>query len=217
MKYLILICGVLTALSLTAQDQTTIETLEDDVLYRGYTNKVTIQVSKDEDRTTELHGENVSITRDKASNTYIVKPMKGKTATLSVQAVEGKTVETLYTKTYHFRNLPDPDVYWGESKSGGTGNITSKKLSIRYHESVNLPNDFRIVGWEIQSDSKVIQGVGNDMSSAESFLKTVEDGTVLQLIVKILSPDGITRMKAAQWEVQSWKDEEKLNPLKFDR
>ncbi|MFK7786968.1 MAG: hypothetical protein AB8B56_17740 [Crocinitomicaceae bacterium] len=216
MKYLILACSVLAALSSTAQGNTTIETIEDDVLYRGYQNTVTLQIDKNEDRTTRLISVGAAI-YSKGSNKYIVKPSVVKLVTLHVLAVEGESEDTLYSKTYDVKNLPAPDMYWGESKSGGTGNITSKKLSIHYPEGINLPNDFHITSWEIQTKDKVIKGMGNDLSSAKESLKTVKSGTILPFKVKVLGSDGITRMVVAQWEVQSWEDEEKLNPLKFDR
>lgn len=217
MKYLILACGVMTALSSTAQDNTTIEATTGDVLYRGYQNKVSLQASKEEDRATSLHSSGAALYRDKASNAYIVKPSNVKTVTLYAVALEGDSFDTLYSRKYDVKNLPVPDVYWGESKSGGTGNITSEKLSIRYQEGINLPNDFRIVSWEIQLKDEVVKGMGNDMSSAQSFLKQIEDVTVLPFIVKVLGSDGITRMVSAQWEVHAWKEDQKLNPLKFDK
>jgi len=200
MKLALLALGISTTFACSAQNGTTIESLSGDVLYRGYMNKVTIVVDKNEDRKTHLNGRNASMTHDTEPNTYIVKPMNGTTTTLYALAMEGsKVVDTLCSKIYIVNNLPVPDLYWGDQKSGGTADLSAKILSLRYPEEVSLPNDFKIVKWEIALDDEILKGFGNDVSSVESVLKQVQTGTVLKIVVTVQCADGISRMIYGNW------------------
>jgi hypothetical protein len=190
----------MATLSVAAQENATIKS--DDVLYRGFANKVTIHEGNHPNGDLRLTGTNVSIKKATNSDGFIVKPSnKTLSATLYLISVDGAQIDTLSSMNYPIKLLPVPDLYWGEAKSGSIGDITSKKLSFRYSEGVNLPNDFKIVSWEISSNDEVHRGFGNDVSSAQEFLQSVESGTTLSFLVTVLGSDGIKRKVAAQWEV----------------
>jgi len=127
MKYLILIPSLIAAMSCLAQsDNATIESLGDDILYRGYENKVTVRVNKNNSNEIKLIGANVVMKNGTNPNEYIVKPgNEGSIVTLHVLSVNSGHNDTLTSVNYRIYNLPVPDVYWGYSKSGGMGNITS--------------------------------------------------------------------------------------------
>lgn len=219
MKYLALSFGLIATLSCAAQkNDVALECIGDDILYRGYQNKVTVKAENIDIRKIRLIGANVTMKNGHSPNEYIVKPMnQGPISTLHVVTVEGANIDTLTSVNYRIHNLPYPSIHWGGLKSGGIGNITAQKLSIEYPEGVELPNNFKIVSWEITANDEVVSGNGNDVSTAEEFLKKIESGTTLLFIIKVLSADGITRLASAQWEVHSWDEETGMNPLKFDR
>ena len=132
MKITLLTLGIIASFGCSAQKgSSTIECLGDDVLYRGYLNKVTLNIDRNEDRHVELHGTDVYIAGHQEDNTFVVKPVgSAKIATLHILAVEGDKMDTLTTVNYRVMNLPVPDVYWGGVKSGGIAERENTQLFV---------------------------------------------------------------------------------------
>ncbi|MDG1334135.1 MAG: GldM family protein [Crocinitomicaceae bacterium] len=219
MKYLATIAGLMIGVTSLAQNEVAaVELPEHNILYRGFTNKISPAVTNNDGQEVRLIGTNSTVEKVKGEESYIVKiKTREKIETLHVVLYDGANADTVESINYQVANLPAPYVYWGGLRSGGIGNITAKELSIGYPEEVQLENNFEVKSWKIISPDAIIEGDGNNISSAEEFLKKIESGTTLLFTVKVLGEDGITRMKRAQWEVQSWEEESKMNPLKFKR
>jgi hypothetical protein len=200
MKYLVLTCSLMAALSVAAQENTTIETIGDKVLYRGYANKVTVNSDK-KGAEIRLTGTNVKIQKTSEPSEYVVKTGNGSIATLHVLAAKGADVDTLKSISYEVKVLPVPSVYWGDAKSGEAADLSSRKLSIKYDEGVPFPNDFGIVSWEISSNDQQARGTGDDISSVEKILEGLDDGTVLNFHLLVMGQDGIKRKVVAQWTI----------------
>ena len=219
MKCLVIIVSLMFGINSWGQNPVAaVQLSEYNILYRGYENKVIPVVTNNSGKEVRLVGTTSTVEKVENEDYFIVKLTgRGKTEVLHVLLYDGKKTDTVQSIRYRVQNLPAPEIYWGGLRSGGIGNITAKRLSIDYPEGVQLRNDFRIISWEITVKGEVIKGNGDKLTSAEDFLKKIENGTILLFKVKVLSPDGITRIMSAQWEVQSWKEEVKMNPLGFDR
>lgn len=216
MKQAIFVLALIFGSNCSAQEPVAaIESPEFPVLYRGYENKVVPAVTNNDGRVVQLSGEGVKI--EAVENGFIVKPGSSKRVTLHVLLSDGVTADTIRSIEYRVGNLPVADVYWGEMKNGGIANIRSTDLSIKYSVWVPFENDHRILAWEVKIGEKTISGNGSSLTPAEAFLKNVPSGTILIFAIKTLSPDGITRLRSAQWQVNSWQDEINANPLDFDR
>lgn len=216
MKRAVLFLVLLFGLNCSAQVPVgAIDSPELPILFRGYANNVVPKVTNVDGRLVQLTGEGVKIER--LGNGFIVKPGSIKRVTLHVLLGEGSTADTIQSTEYRVANLPVPDIYWGESKNGGVANIRSTDLSIQYPFEVPFENDHRITSWEVQIGDKTIRGNGSSLASAEPLLKKVPSGTILIFAIKTISPDGISRLHSAQWQVNSWEEEIDANPVGIDR
>ena len=178
-----------------------IELTDLNVLYRGYPNKVEASGSGYE--STSLSGSNVSIS--KSGTGYIVKPGKGKSATLSVTGRNADGASKVLKKgNYRVSNLPDPTLYWGSAKSGAKGSKGSRLLQAKYSPEIPLKANFTIVSWTCYAPGlkgKPPAGVGGNIGAAGPLIKAVKPGSGVSFTCKVRGPDGITRQIGGGWSI----------------
>ena len=172
------------------------------VLYRGYPNKVKAVASGYDQ--TNLSGSGVSLS--KSGEFWIASPGKGREATLTVSgknSITGKS-ETLVTQTFRVSNLPDPELYWGASKSGDKGNRNETKLFAKYPPEIPLSATFNIVSWECTipgAPGAPPRGTGSNIANATSLIKQAKPGMTVSFTCKVVGPDGIQRNKAGAFKI----------------
>lgn len=219
MNYLILFIGLTIGSICSAQEPVAaIEISEHNLLYRGYPNKIVAAVTNNEGKKVRLIGSNVTIEKYNDldnSNTYIVNPGQGRSASLSILLVDSLSIDTIRTIKYRVLNLPDPVMYWGGVKNGHKGNIRTKVFFAKYPPEIPLNAKFRVVSWEVAFEGDTISGEGSNISSAEELLKKIPSGTTLTFEFAIVGPDGIIRIKKGQWKVIAWDEEKEEKFTKY--
>lgn len=154
---------------------------------------------------TILGGTGVSIT--KSANAYIVKPTgSGREATLSVSGKSTATGKTANLKTVKYRvsNLPDPELYWGATKSGEKGNRNETKLFAKYPPEIPLNAVFNIVDWECTipgAPGAPPRGTGGNIGAATALIKQAKPGMNVSFICTVIGPDGIRRKKGGTFKL----------------
>jgi len=178
-----------------------IELTDLNVLYRGYPNNVEITASGYP--TSSLTGSNASVS--KSGKGYVVKPGKGKSASLSVFGVDkdGNKVK-LKTTQYRVSNLPDPTLYWGAAKSGTKGSKSSRLLQAKYSPEIPLKASFTIIKWTCYAPGlkgAPPSGPGGNLGSAGPLINAVKPGTGLSFNATVRGPDGIARQIGGSWSL----------------
>lgn len=180
-----------------------IELPEMNVLYRGYNNKAEATASGYDQ--TILSGSGASVT--KSGDGYIVVPQgRGREAFLTVSGKNTATGQTTQLKkvTYRCVNLPDPELYWGGSKSGEKGNRRETKLFAKYPPEIPLAAEFRIIDWECTipgAPGAPPRGQGGNVSSASSLILQARPGMMVSFLCTVVGPDGIQRKKAGAFKL----------------
>ncbi|MFK7783472.1 MAG: hypothetical protein AB8B56_00075 [Crocinitomicaceae bacterium] len=208
MKLLLLI--IFSSFQCLAQEPSgAIELPEHNILYRGYPNKVIPAATNNLNREVILFGSpNVTIIKQPDSETYIVKPGKGKVASLYIGLVNGDSTDTIRTVRYRVVNLPDPTLYWSGIKDGAKANIRSKKLFAKYPPSIPLNATFNILDWEILHNGERTHGKGSNLSSAEDLFKEIKEETEILITTTVVGPDGVQRKITGVWKVKPWGETE---------
>lgn len=169
-----------------------IELPELNVLYRGYSNKVRATASGFEQ--TELTASGASLT--KTGDEYKVVPGgSGKTVQLTVigKSSDGKRV-ILKRMDYRVLNLPDPTLFWGASKNGGRIPAGDFRLFAKYGNEIPLNAKFDLISWELSNGDRSLKGNGNDLTSAQQFIRAVPVGKQITVVTWIRDPTGVRRM-----------------------
>ena len=180
-----------------------IELPEMNVLYRGYNNKAEATASGYDQ--TILSGSGASVT--KSGDGYIVVPQgRGREAFLTVSGKNTATGQTTQLKKVSYRcvNLPDPELYWGGSKSGEKGNRRETKLFAKYPPEIPLAAEFRIIDWECTipgAPGAPPRGTGGNVSSASSLILQARPGMMVSFLCTVVGPDGIQRKKAGAFKL----------------
>ena len=178
-----------------------IELTDLNVLYRGYPNAV--EASGSGYQTTSLSGSNVSIS--KSGKGYIVKPGKGKSATLSVTGKNADGASKVLKKgNYRVSNLPDPTLYWGAAKSGAKGSKSSRLLQAKYSPEIPLKANFTLVSWTCFAPGlkgKPPTGAGGNIGGAGPLINALKPGSGISFTCKVRGPDGITRQIGGGWSL----------------
>ena len=188
----------------TIDSEVTIITSELNVLYRGYPNIVIPSVANFHGLPVSLIGSGCTVSKKAGVEGYIVKPAgRGDTVTLVAVVHQGDSTILLRREMYRAVNLPFPDIYWGNSRSGrGLGlDLNSRTLSVKISEPISLKDPFSIVSWTINYSGNSISGLGDDLSNAESLIKQFESGTTLTIHAMVKGPDGITRGLLGVWVI----------------
>lgn len=182
--------------------QGAIELPELNVLYRGYANKVEATASGYDK--TVLSGTGVSIS---GSGPYVVKPTgRGREAYLTVSGKNTATGKTASLKKVKYRvsNLPDPELYWGASKSGSKGNRRETKLFAKYPPEIPLNAKFKIINWECTipgAPGAPPRGSGGNIGAASSLIMQARPGMTVSFICTVVGPDGVQRKRAGAFKI----------------
>lgn len=178
-----------------------IELVELNVLYRGYPNKV--EASGSGYQTTSLSGSNVSIS--KSGKGYIVKPGKGRSATLSVTGKNADGASKVLKKgDYRVSNLPDPTLYWGSAKSGAKGSKGSRLLQAKYPPEIPLKANFTVVRWTCYAPGlkgAPPSGAGGNIAGAGPLINALKPGSGISFTCTVRGPDGIGRQVGGGWSL----------------
>ncbi|XOV68252.1 MAG: GldM family protein [Fluviicola sp.] len=174
------------------------------VLYRGYNNKILVNVPEGSERSVndiELQGINYSAVKANKPGGFIVKPGKGTTTTLTLHTMDGDTLKEIYRAEYVVRNLPDPILFWGASKSGVKGSRSSRILLAKYTPEIPLEANFKVTSWTLTANGEQASGTGGNLSQAGPIIKKAEPGSQVAITAVVVGPDGIARSVGGAWEL----------------
>lgn len=204
MKTIISLFSLVLCMNTFSQSpQASIESGEVHFLFRGFENKVWPAISNNEGRTIGLTGENVSIQKAEKGDYFVVKPTGNvKEVTLNIVLIDGSQVDVIKSLNYQVMNLPDPDLYLGRVKNGGSVDLSSFEVNLKYPVFTPLRNDFQILSWEAQLPGNTILGHGNNLSEAKKSLEKLPDGSTFTILARIQCSDGIARLKSASWIIR---------------
>ncbi|MNY08692.1 hypothetical protein D3C86_1415600 [compost metagenome] len=168
------------------------------VLYKGYDNLVE-GVASGYDQTF-LSGAGVSLS--KSGTQHIARvTTSAKTASIDIYGINSVSKKKVKLGSYSFRvmTLPDPEFYFGAAEEGGKISSQEKRLFARYKNSP-LDAVFVIKNWEVSTNNapRPERGVGNVISDdASRLLRQGRPGTIVNVKMDYIGPDGILRKKIA--------------------
>ena len=188
---------------LIMKPQGTVSLPELNVLYIGYDNKVDA-VASGYDQTALSSSGNLRLTKN--AKGWIGKPSGGKTCTISVSGKSSITNKSVNLGTFTFRvsRLPDPELYWGGTKSGEKANKSETKLFAKYPPEIPLNAQFRIVSWECAVPGalgKAPTGTGGDISAAGNLIRAAKPGMNVSFMCNVVGPDGVQRKKGGVFKL----------------
>ena len=189
------------SLSFGQESSVAIESIEGNVLFRGYANKIRINSHPEEGCHYTLSGSNVSIT--KSGDHYIVKPARGKTAYLMVsERRKNGSVVQLRKKEFQIANLPDPSLHWGWTPSGKAVQNQKPDLTCKYVGYYPLDANFEVMSWSAEFDGKTYSGEGTDITALNELIETFTELTEFGITANVQGPDGITRKLGGTWFIR---------------
>lgn len=193
-------------LSFAQESSVAIESMEGNVLFRGYANKIRINSHPEEGCYYALSGSNVSVSR--SSDHYIVKPGRGKTAYLTVteKRKDGSTV-LLRKKEFQIANLPDPSLHWGWTPAGKAVKDQKPELTCKYVGYYPLDASFEVKSWSAEFDGKTYSGEGSDITALNELIQTFTELTEFGITAEVQGPDGITRKLGGTWFIRPTTEE----------
>jgi hypothetical protein len=210
---LLLVCSTLVSNpSLSQEYEGALELPEMNILYRGYPNKVVAAVTNNDGCKIELIGSGCTITKTENSNLYIVKPGSGKSAYITLALVDGDSSIAVRKMEYRVSNLPDPEIYWGGVKSGGTAATHQQVLFAKYPPEIPLNAQFSISEWTMITKTDTCSGKGSNISTAEAIFREINEPTLIEFEVIVVGPDGIQRRKRGTFKVNKWVEPEREFP-----
>lgn len=172
--------------------QTGIELSEFKILYAGYPNHVQPITSKKGN--IQLLGKNCTITKNE-DGSYIVVPEFGKRY---LQLILLHKKDTIFSREYSVRKLPDPNLYFGAVASGRV-NPEETRLFARYGDETHLNASFSILNWIVVVGNDSIHGTGNRLQNVDQLFQSQNRDTILTIITTVLGPDKIERQLKNQW------------------
>ena len=181
----------------------TVSLPELNVLYRGYANKVEA-VASGYDQTI-LSGNGVSLT--KSGTGWIANPGGGRDCSITVSGKSSVTNKTVSLGSFTFRisRLPDPELYFGASKSGENASKSETRLFAKYPPEIPLNATFTILNWELAVPGNPMappRGPGGQLTStASGLLRQVKPGTVIGIMAEVRGPDGVNRKKGGSYKL----------------
>ncbi|MCR9172875.1 MAG: hypothetical protein NXI10_10300 [bacterium] len=189
------------SISIGQTSSVAIENMEENILFRGYQNKIKITSHTEEDCAYRLSGTNVSITVK--DGYFIVKPGQGKTVDLTVteKCMDGNAT-VVRKKEYRVKNLPTPTLHWGWTPAGKAVENQKPELSCSYVDYFQLDVKFTVDSWEAEYNGKTYSGEGTDISPINELIQTFTELEELTITASIQGPDGITRKIDGTWFIR---------------
>ena len=180
----------------------TLESPELNVLYRGYPNKITPAVQNNNGLQPQIYGSGCAISYHK--DHYIVRVGRADSVIIALTLRDKDSTIPILRKTYRVINLPAPDLYWGNVRSGHRTNTKTKNLTAKYSDDgIYLDANFSVTSWTMEGSNKNFSGLGGDLSSALSFLSALENNTTVVIKAVVQGPDGINRELSGVWIINN--------------
>jgi gliding motility-associated protein GldM len=180
----------------------TVSLPELNVLYRGYPNVVDA-VASGYEKTILTGAGGVSLSP--SGTGWIASPGNTRECTLTVS---GKTEDrTVSLGSFKFRvmSLPDPELYFGASKSGERGSKNETNLFAKYPPEIPLNAAFKLLSWELivpGNPGAPPRGAGSKLTpDASKLLRQARPGSVITFITTVRGPDNIVRKKAGSYPI----------------
>ncbi len=165
------------------------------VLYLGYENVIEIGIPKGFDQFT-VFAEGATL--EKKKDSWIVKTLDQRFATIGVLNVKG---DTLSKQVYRCIHMPRPQIYFGEVSDGGAVTDFSTVLSIKYSQNM-CPTPmlkWNLLSFELQipNDAKVYAVAGDQIPEGiQEIIKAKPLPFTISIIAIVEGPDGIRRKQA---------------------
>lgn len=197
MKNLTVLAAIIFNLSVFAQEFLIENTQHDEVLYRGFENKIKVgQIGAGSDKF-QIEGINCEVLKVDNENIYVVKA-KSKSRTAMINFISNGQI--IDSAVFIVENLPSPSLFWGGVESGS---ITSSLSDIRvgYTSGIRLKSNYKIVSWNSVVNNESFEGTGSVLSS--EMLNAVADlakSAAVSIQVKVVGADGIYRQIAGSWQ-----------------
>lgn len=214
MKQLLVILTV--AASNVCLSQIVVSVDDQNTLYRGYKNRVTIGTM--DGRPFDLRVENGMIIYDTIfvynqndePVQYVVNvlsPGSGrKTKVFFVDPDTGLPFDTL---DFHVKNLPAPSIYLGPLEDGSEapgGTIRAQhRLFAKYPPEIPFNVSFSVISWEVSVNGKEkrVAGKGASLTSeARDLIRQAESGDKITFMTITVGTDGKSRKKSAVFTVK---------------
>ncbi len=170
---------------------------QNNVLYRGYENRVTIGQAGTNAKDFKLEAINCQLAEVTGQkDMYIVKPSSAaRTAQINFVS-NGKIVDST---VFVVESLPSPLFYWGNNENGSDVSSAST-LEIKYPSDVALDASFTITNWECKIGEMSFKGSGSVLSQKIlDVTKALPVGGTVNIIVTVNTPDGIARKVVGSW------------------
>lgn len=208
---LLIFFGLIAMINFAQKPVAAISLRDENILYRGYDNQVIPAVTNNKSAKVVLKGKNVDIGKQENSDYYVVRPGHERIAFLYVVLEKGKKSDTIQTFGYRVSDLPNPTLFWGGASVEQRANIRETRLFLKYIPEIPLNVTFQIQSWELIHKNDTLIGEGNSLLHAETYLKTIQENTSIQINVIGIGPDKIQRAISGKWDVFPW-DSERNNP-----
>ncbi|MFZ9028482.1 MAG: hypothetical protein ACO2Z9_05660 [Crocinitomicaceae bacterium] len=189
-KYILILTSFIIGLSVSGQClQSTMNT---DILYRGFKNKIDLKDCKD---VVTIVSNECSIS--KQDGDFIVKTGNSNSAVLHVLSSLG---DTLNSKTYRVLNLPTPTVFLSGVASGQSANKGSGIVQVKYGAGIPIKESFEVKSWELRMNDAVVKGKGVQLNeNAKVVLRSGSRGDTVTIITTVVCADSIARKIGGTW------------------
>lgn len=176
------------------------------ILYRGYENILQLGTANYRKPVTLAYN-NVSLTpTDLDTNTYIAR-VNGSSKEAIIWVVSKNLRDTLATFKFRIRNLPTPELFFGETEDGGILDSIPSVIHCKYGEQSFGPQSmaFSVLCYEliIEGAETTYKGPGNTLNTeainalnAARTKPRKEEFLHITVQTKVKGSDGITRNKA---------------------
>ncbi len=170
---------------------------QNNVLYRGYDNRVTIGQAGTNAKDFKLEAINCQVAEVTGQkNTYIVKASSAARTAQINYVSNGKTIDST---VFVIKSLPSPVFYWGNNEIGSDIS-NAPQLQIKYPSGVAIDASFTIVQWECMIGEMNFKGSGSVLSQKiMDVTKALPVGGTVNITAQVVGGDGITRNVVGSW------------------
>ena len=198
MKKLAILGIIFLGFNSFAQDLASENIDQNNVLYRGFENKIVFDQIGDDSEEFQMEAINCEVSKsDRNENTYTVKT-RSKARTAKINFISNGQISD--SATFIVQNLPVPSLIWGHNITGGTIS-NSKEIRIKYSPGIALESNFEIVSWNCSQKDAKFDGQGNQLSQEMlDHTKSMTKGEFITIEVKVKGVDGVIRKLSGSWE-----------------